>query len=181
MSRTASLQNCGAIYQSLPLKEQQIRLITLQPGLSNEQIRCELAVSDIFALPSYEALSYVWGDPQKAQHIKVNDRSFRIGKNLHDALLRLRWVTRVRRLWIDAICIDQMNLQERNHQVTLMQRIYMGAVEVIVWLGEEDSVSRMAMHVLDRLSQQPRGPLMPTSTGLRERYVDKDNLGDTCT
>jgi len=39
-------------------------------------------------------------------------------------------------LWIDALCIDQSNVDERNHQVAMMGEIYSKATSVIVWLGE---------------------------------------------
>lgn len=38
-------------------------------------------------------------------------------------------------LWVDALCIDQMDLQERMHQVRIMPHIFRGAEEVLVWLG----------------------------------------------
>ncbi|KAI1391879.1 HET-domain-containing protein [Hypoxylon trugodes] len=85
---------------------------------------------------SYDALSYTWGDLQKTNEITVDGKSLGITKNLDVALTRLRSPTELRRLWIDAICIDQENIQERNHQVHMMKRIFSSASSVVVWLGE---------------------------------------------
>jgi hypothetical protein len=59
-----------------------------------------------------------------------------IASNLHAALLRLRGATEVRILWADAVCIDQTNDPEKNHQVGIMGDIYKATKECIVWLGE---------------------------------------------
>jgi hypothetical protein len=41
------------------------------------------------------------------------------------------------RLWIDAICINQADLDERKQQVQLMRDVYSGASRVVVWLREK--------------------------------------------
>lgn len=46
-----------------------------------------------------------------------------------------------RHLWVDAICIDQSNVSERNHQVQLMKQIYSSAERVLVYIGEEQDNS----------------------------------------
>ncbi|KAI1759882.1 HET-domain-containing protein [Hypoxylon sp. FL1150] len=84
---------------------------------------------------TYDALSYTWGNLEKTNHIIIDGESLDITNNLYMALTELRSPTRSRRLWIDAICIDQENIQERNHQVHMMKRIFGSASSVIVWLG----------------------------------------------
>lgn len=44
-------------------------------------------------------------------------------------------------MWIDSICIDQANVEERNHQTNLMWTIYWRASRVWLWLGEVDEKS----------------------------------------
>lgn len=44
-------------------------------------------------------------------------------------------------LWVDAICINQHVIPEKNDQVAIMRRIYLGAENVVVWLGEEESAA----------------------------------------
>ncbi|EHK27467.1 uncharacterized protein TRIVIDRAFT_736, partial [Trichoderma virens Gv29-8] len=93
----------------------------------------------------YSALSYVWGRPEKQHIISIGSHSLSITANLHAALLRLRDRFLERIIWVDAICIDQENLEERGSQVQLMARIYHMASCVIVWLGEFESNSDRAI------------------------------------
>ncbi|KAI9154755.1 Ubiquitin carboxyl-terminal hydrolase [Paramyrothecium foliicola] len=67
-----------------------------------------------------------------------------VGQSLFEALQSMRLVDKERTLWIDAICIDQANLQERNQQVRRMGEIYRQATRVLVWLGQSSESSRAA-------------------------------------
>jgi hypothetical protein len=73
--------------------------------------------------------------------------------NLEAALRYLRHELTVCILWIDAICIDQSNIEERNHQVPLMKTIYSNATAVRVWLGRPTAGSDDAMAILKELGQ----------------------------
>ena len=90
--------------------------------------------------PQYDALSYTWatdsGDNKRSRAVKCDGRRIKITKNCKRALCELRYHDKARLLWVDAICIDQENDQERGHQVGLMQKIYSQANEVLIWLGE---------------------------------------------
>ncbi|GAT26799.1 LOW QUALITY PROTEIN: hypothetical protein RIB2604_02104820 [Aspergillus luchuensis] len=94
----------------------------------------------------YDALSYVWGDQTDGQStISINNQAFSGGKNLHSALLRLRGFEFERTLWVDAICIDQVNMREKEKQIQIMARIYEQASQVMVWSGEEADNSTQAL------------------------------------
>ncbi|KAM7208048.1 Heterokaryon incompatibility protein (HET) domain containing protein [Naviculisporaceae sp. PSN 640] len=67
--------------------------------------------------------------------ITLDGSPFPIGHNLYLALLHLRSLTEPLTLWVDAVCINQNDLQERNSQVALMSFIYTRATAVVVWLG----------------------------------------------
>jgi len=67
--------------------------------------------------------------------IELNGHPVKIRKNLWPALVNLRHPQEERVLWIDAICINQAGVDERNRQVHLMAYIYSRAKVVIVWLG----------------------------------------------
>jgi hypothetical protein len=69
--------------------------------------------------------------------IELDDSYLNITYNLHEVLNRFRELTKPRLLWVDAICIDQGSIPERNRQVALMGRIYMQAAEVLIYLGQE--------------------------------------------
>ncbi|KAF7945879.1 uncharacterized protein EAE97_004917 [Botrytis byssoidea] len=129
-------------YSSLPESGENIRLLLLLPSEDEAApLHCELRDYSLRRSTSrahlYEAVSYVWGDPNNTLPIFVDKRQFQVTVNLHAALLRLRDHSFERILWVDAICINQNNDKERRQQVQLMARIYNSASRVVVWLGEE--------------------------------------------
>jgi len=96
----------------------------------------------------FEAISYCWERDVRDHQIIVNGTIFEVPKNLEALLQRLRTLPDAKagmKFWIDALCIDQKSLTERNHQVTLMKSIYVKAFAVIVWLGEAADESDRAI------------------------------------
>jgi hypothetical protein len=83
----------------------------------------------------FEALSYVWGSELAPEPLCCGNGQLKITLNLDQALRNLRFPSRPRRLWVDAICIDQENFDERARQVGYMRLIYKHASSVVVWLG----------------------------------------------
>lgn len=133
-------------YTRLSSTDHSIRLIRLHPDADPEApIQCSLLdyrMRRTGGIHLYEALSYVWGNPHDRVLITVNGLYLSITRNLHKALIRLRNSTFDRVLWVDAICIDQTNLEERASQVQLMAEIYASASQVLIWLGEDDERGR---------------------------------------
>jgi hypothetical protein len=117
------------------------RLILLQPSsLHKADLRCTLlhttlSQCDRDIIDHYTALSYVWGDPTQTGSIYVDDQRFTITATLDAALRDLRDPSRVLRIWADALCIDQSNLEERSSQVGLMAQIYSTAHHTVIHLG----------------------------------------------
>ncbi|KAJ0310416.1 hypothetical protein COL5a_008456 [Colletotrichum fioriniae] len=122
------------------------RLLLLEPSAARaDQLRgslrnTTLAKCDYDLIDPYTALSYVWGTSERACRIRLVDGGgrehlFAITASLDDALRDLRDPTRVRRVWADALCIDQDNVDERNAQVRLMGRIYSIAHSTVIHLG----------------------------------------------
>jgi len=85
----------------------------------------------------YEALSYTWGAPRGTRPILCEGRAILVTPNCEQALLHLRQKFRPRNLWIDAICIDQQSVSEKNQQVPMMGDIYRRASRSILWLGRD--------------------------------------------
>ena len=75
----------------------------------------------------YEALSYAWGTAISPLKVRVDGTNMSITENLDQGLRRLRFDDRPRVLWIDAICINQRDAEERSHQVQHMATIYRSA------------------------------------------------------
>lgn len=164
----------AAFYRYMPLNAGEIRMVEIEAGLGSSVIRCAIVhdqlnkyrahSSDDRFGTTYEALSYTWGNSTKKESIELFDRcssrsrditgnaqSFRwlhVTSNCAAALRRLRHKSEKRRVWIDAICIDQSNIAERNSQVRLMAQIYRNARRAIVYLGdasvkESDAISTL--------------------------------------
>ncbi|TGO37574.1 hypothetical protein BHYA_0094g00380 [Botrytis hyacinthi] len=74
--------------------------------------------------------------------------------NLYAALLDLRDHSFERILWVDTICIDQNNIEERNQQVQLIAKIYSSAYRVVVWLGEEKLETRGALEAIQLFANE---------------------------
>ena len=88
----------------------------------------------------YVALSYTWGPPTPTREVVVDGASVQVRENLEIALRQLRRYRKIRggtRIFVDAICIDQENTEERSQQVAMMRLIYRSATHVVVWIGGE--------------------------------------------
>jgi Heterokaryon incompatibility protein (HET) len=114
-----------------------IRLLVLQPGCVSDEISCTLKIVSLDERPSFEALSYAWGDPAEKRPIQCGNGSLDVTINLYSALRHLRYMNRNRVLWADAVCINQNDLDERTDQVQLMGDIYSIASRTLIWLGED--------------------------------------------
>ena len=110
---------------------------------------CNLEEIVLSRNPKYEALSYTWGTLGTGPSIILNGQPFRVHENLGAALRRLRHPTKNRSIWIDALCINQEDVTEREEQVQLMRQIYEQAELVTVWLGELTEDGIVGIKLLD--------------------------------
>ncbi|KAK5102104.1 hypothetical protein LTS08_004564 [Lithohypha guttulata] len=89
------------------------------------------------------ALSYVWGAADSLREVLINGRLFRVRSNLYDFLCYAKNLPGAPFIWIDAICINQEDASEKNHQVREMHNIYSSAQRVVAWLGcSNNSIAR---------------------------------------
>ncbi|KAH8903511.1 HET-domain-containing protein, partial [Coniochaeta sp. PMI_546] len=106
-------------------------------------------------IPLYEALSYAWGDPKATETIYLHNQhssttsSLGITSNCARALRQLRYPDSERLIWVDAICINQANIEERSAQVRIMHRIYSNASHVLIYLGDSSVDSDKAIGILE--------------------------------
>jgi hypothetical protein len=161
-------------YSSLSQNSKTIRLLRLLPDEDElKNIECELFE---YALPGsntrnhlYEALSYVWGSEENLQSISVDNQKLKVTQNLHTALLHLRDCNIPRIIWVDAICINQVDEKEKEHQILLLPAIYAKANRVVVWLGEAQSDSDQALEAIRLASAE--------STQLLNAEPSKQEIG----
>ncbi|KAL2126515.1 hypothetical protein VTI74DRAFT_784 [Chaetomium olivicolor] len=135
-------------YQPLDSSQQEIRILWLlqsTKGFTSEpEIQAILTTVSLSQKPAYNALSYTWGAPGDPVHrIWLNGRHFEVRSNLHDCLMHLRKRGIGSKesgvpLWIDAVCINQNDVHEKNSQLRMMGDIYRHATSVISWLSSDD-------------------------------------------
>lgn len=131
------------LYRPLEADRGEIRILELLPGSFDSDIRSQLMYTTLKGPDSipYEALSYVWGKPEFTEPLEFEGHQVLVTKNLATALRHLRPDAgeNPRRIWVDAICINQNDVAERNHQVTIMKDIYSHCTADLAWLGPDSS------------------------------------------
>lgn len=135
------------------------RILVLHPAQkAMDELRCDMddiRLSDFkHDTQGYTALSYVWGAHEASHIIWFGTHLLRIRPNLDSALRNLRRRDQPIRLWVDAVCINQNDLLERNHQVQQMRDIFSAASETIIYLGPQDggNTGHSAWNFLERHS-----------------------------
>lgn len=163
-----------------PLGHREFRILLIEPGDESAPINCQLLKQKLDHIKvDYFALSYTWGDVSKtkgilcvaddkiALHMKsepteagdVEIGELQISMNLLAALRNARQTDQVAIMWVDAICIDQENIEERNQQVLVMWEIYIRASQTIIYLGESSEFSDDGFSLIEDLysARQPNG------------------------
>ncbi|KAF2028166.1 hypothetical protein EK21DRAFT_70251 [Setomelanomma holmii] len=114
----------------------EIRVLDLLPGCDDDEMKCEIRIINLDAVNEYEALSYVWGERNDEKEIEISGLCVQVTSNLHAALRRLRKKIGTRAIWIDQLCINQLDNDERAAQVAMMRDIYRRCAYCIMWFGE---------------------------------------------
>ncbi|KAI0550635.1 HET-domain-containing protein [Xylaria curta] len=138
------MANSPTIYQPLEQGVRSIRVLELLPGVFESDLKGVLRTVALDDKPSYEALSYTWGTRTKGRTLKIRQSAkwmsrsteLPVTDNLFGALRRLRYLFKPRVLWVDAVCINQEDIDERSAQVALMAEIYSNASSTAIWLGD---------------------------------------------
>ncbi|PQE13916.1 heterokaryon incompatibility protein [Rutstroemia sp. NJR-2017a BBW] len=151
---------------------------------STDEFEVERAEVDLpwrYPWGDYVALSYVWGDsnPAGLREIYVDGSPFRATRNLEAALKELRKHYRIKqgfRIWADAICINQKDIDERGSQVAMMRQIYNAAWHIVIWLGPKANNSDLAMIALRYFSLRSKKYGNPLE-GVSKRVEKIINIG----
>ncbi|KAE9377280.1 HET-domain-containing protein [Stipitochalara longipes BDJ] len=157
------------VYQHLNAMNSEIRLLEIIPNSSGEAAY-RLSTVSLNDSPQFTALSYVWGDAAITEDITVNGATIPVTVNLSSALKHVgkHWQEAFQyrksssfQLWVDALCINQLDIQERKEQILLMRSIYTSAELVFGWLGPEDERVTLALETLKMLEPEFGDPLDP--------------------
>ena len=123
------------MYSPLDATRKEIRLLHVHSGAWNDDVKCHLETVSLNDNPKFNAISYVWGDPNITLPITIDGEPLAITRNLCNGLQRLRKTDETLIIYADAACINQSDVNERSQQVQLMGEIYSSAQEVFIWLG----------------------------------------------
>jgi hypothetical protein len=131
-------------YRRLDFDTYEVRLLKLTWEYSkNSPLSCSLEHVSLIDPGSYFALSYCWGAPLYTETIKIDAFDFPITASLASALeaVRKKYLLTGNglRIWVDALCINQENNEERSHQVRIMRQIYSKASKVLCWAGDNQA------------------------------------------
>lgn len=151
------MDNGKGLYEYHVLEPETKRLVKITQDSSRSCIRCTLGHSPL-ASSDYVALSYCWGDPKPTAIVYIDDRRFRIAQNLYSFL---QFATEKKPsqdcyFWIDAICINQSDSDEKSRQVHNMWRIYQQATTVLSWLGDEQDFTAAAFRAVNEIGDQAK-------------------------
>lgn len=175
----------SAIYPPLPQaagpgkdEDRYIRLLKLHAVSKTDgpktTVECSLSQTRLRDTPSYEAVSYRWGNEDKSTNrmIRLDGVEWEVRDNLWRLLCEFRCFNEDRILWVDAICINQDDIIEKSFQVQLMGRIFAKAEAVLAWLGDGSDGSEAALSWFDRFS-------LSDSTTMREENGAKKAIQES--
>jgi hypothetical protein len=152
---------------------------TTRQGNSPKNIWCRIVQRDLSESPrpEYETISYTWAGLPKCIPIFIDGgKVIRINAPIYACLQRLEIGSNPRYLWIDQICIDQDNKEERNIQVLLMKKIFESAQKTLIWLGEEDEDTPLAVECINKIPTLPRAPMESREVPESALTIVKDML-----
>ncbi|KAI0890563.1 heterokaryon incompatibility protein-domain-containing protein [Annulohypoxylon maeteangense] len=170
----------AALYSPLNSEQHQVRFIEILSSDNDQQpVSCLLKPAELSEDIRYAALSYVWGDPKNTEDIIINGITFPATTNLASALWHFRknkfpkhdGASDIKLLWVDAICINQDDIPERNHQLTLMGSIYRKATSVLSWLGPPKDIDH-ALPVIHEFTN-----IMDSAWGCSASHEDMVQIG----
>ncbi|KAM7202642.1 Heterokaryon incompatibility protein (HET) domain containing protein [Naviculisporaceae sp. PSN 640] len=147
------------LYVYSPLREGEIRLLVLKQRSDSVRAICRLEHRLHSKDLDYEALSYCWGVGERDYQVICEGKAINVTATLFSALRHLPFRNKERRLWVDAICINQDDDLEKNHQVAIMGAIYSSAKRTVIWLGDDKKVEA-AVGRVERLTL----PIIPASS-----------------
>ncbi|KAG8164155.1 hypothetical protein KVR01_006073 [Diaporthe batatas] len=173
------------VYPPLPsLRHIRVLKLYSAPSSDDPELSVELLSVPLDDAPPFEALSYAWGSPSPRTEIRCSGMRIEIGPSLYSALCHMRPKSpgQMRLMWVDALCINQEDIPERNAQVRIMHDIYSKASGTMIWLGEGNETTARAFDSLRRLHDILKSDYQKYRDGAEtrrdcfERYRANDNI-----
>ena len=127
-----------------PLQADSIRIVTLLPGKPKSTIQCELSICRLNDSTDYEVLSFALERRKSESLINLNGHTIQVNSYLASSIEYLRYADRPRYLWVDDLCVNQKDIEERNSHVALVASIVTQASGVCIWLGKGDKYCHWA-------------------------------------
>jgi hypothetical protein len=160
-TRTLRLLDEAELYSLLPLKDDMVRVLDVHSGLGDtEKLAGWIRVASLSKNPKFVALSYCWDYENSgfSREIEVESDhgavTMRISETAYEALVDIRDHLGSMAIWIDAICINQRCVPERESQIRLMKEIYSQASAVYVHMGAATESSSAALDWMTQVSRR---------------------------
>ncbi|KAK4894413.1 hypothetical protein LTR27_007297 [Elasticomyces elasticus] len=150
-------------YRHTPLGHDEVRILVIH-NVAGDQIQTflrHIPLTELCLSRRYYALSYCWGSDDADREIWVDGKICLVTSNLFHAMKAV-WRHMLHNgncvygIWLDALCINQTSVKEKSIQVQRMRYIYRNAMEVIVWLGNENDGSERALLLLQWMREATR-------------------------
>ncbi|KAE9364625.1 HET-domain-containing protein [Stipitochalara longipes BDJ] len=186
-------------YSPLVAENNEIRLIKLLPRsedaatMANDQqsemlefimehksLNDARQVSGALGKFEYVALSYFWGSWEDSQLISVNGQITHMTKNLHDYLQMLSKQLRPPWIWVDALCINQKDIDERSFQVKRMRSIYERGFVVHAWVGASSKDSSSGIQFLKSIYEKGRTIVEDSRREELHLWLNERPVGSWC-
>ena len=146
------------IYRKLDPSQKETRLVLIRPACNEGDVHCEMQTISLLARPppTYETISYVWGDAKLHGTVFINDQKLNVPLSTEVVLRRMRHAEVERSVWIDSLCIDQTDDDDRNYQVQLMCDIYSNTATGLIWLGDDNGHAEETFQAIHALYTEAR-------------------------
>jgi hypothetical protein len=145
-------------YQYHPItRRKEIRLLQILPDSPNAIIKCRFKASVLRKqpwMPHYTTISYTWGSATRDKSIILDGHSYSVTTSVYQILNRIRREDKSLLIWIDSVCINQDDNEEKSKQIMLMKQIYSMASETVAWIGKAGDDSHLAIRSIKKIGQE---------------------------
>jgi hypothetical protein len=137
-------------HEALPDPTSYVRLLRILQGDHKKPVECALTIWPLAAAPAYSAISYTWGSPAQLSTMFIDRKSKSVKRNCESVLQQAYKFEPSAYYWVDGICIDQNNDEEKSPQVAMMGKLYEQAFHVLACVGSHGDDSDFLMIFLER-------------------------------